>query len=86
MKKVKRDAPMKREYDFSGGVRGKYAGRYAQGTNLVRLDPEVRALFPDSGAVHRALRTLATAGRPRTKRVRKSVELAQPSRVKGTAH
>jgi hypothetical protein len=29
------------EYDFSGGVRGKYADRHARGTNVVRLDADV---------------------------------------------
>lgn len=44
------------EYDFSRGVRGKYAARYARGTNLVLLDPDVARLFPDAEAVNRALR------------------------------
>jgi hypothetical protein len=39
--------------------RGKYASRYAEGINLVRLDPDVAAVFPDSDAVNRALRALA---------------------------
>jgi hypothetical protein len=30
---------MREEYDFSGGVRGKYAERFAQGSNVVVLDP-----------------------------------------------
>lgn len=52
------------EYDFSPdqlqrGVRGKYAQRYAEGVNLVRLDPDVAAVFPDSEAVNQALRALA---------------------------
>jgi hypothetical protein len=46
------------EYDLTGGVRGKYAGRYAEGTNLVRLDPDVAKVFPDSAAVNDALRAL----------------------------
>jgi hypothetical protein len=46
------------EYDLTGGVRGKYAERYAEGTNLVRLDPDVRKVFPDSESVNRALRAL----------------------------
>jgi len=46
------------EYDFSGGIRGKYAARYAQGTNKVRLDADVAAMFPDSDAVNEALRSL----------------------------
>jgi hypothetical protein len=46
------------EYDFRGGVRGKYAARFAEGTNLVALDPDVAAAFPDSAAVNAALRAL----------------------------
>jgi hypothetical protein len=52
------DLEMREEYDFSGGVRGKYAARYAEGTNLVRLDPDVAKVFPDSAAVNDALRAL----------------------------
>ena len=47
-----------REYDFSGGVRGKYASRFAKGTVMVVLDPDVAELFPDPKAVNRALRAL----------------------------
>jgi len=46
------------DYDFSNGVRGKYAGRFAAGTNVVVLSPDVAAVFPDSEAVNEALRTL----------------------------
>jgi alpha-beta hydrolase superfamily lysophospholipase len=46
-------------YDFSGGVRGKYAARYAEGVNIVRLDPDVAAVFPDDVSVNEALRALA---------------------------
>lgn len=52
------DLEMREEYDFSSGVRGKYAARYAEGTNLVRLDPDVARVFPDSAAVNDALRAL----------------------------
>jgi hypothetical protein len=52
------DLEMREEYDFSGGVRGTYAARYAEGTNLVRLDPDVAKVFPDSAAVNDALRAL----------------------------
>ncbi len=34
------------EYDFSDGVRGKYARRDAQGTNVVVLEPDVAKAFP----------------------------------------
>lgn len=47
------------EYSLRGGVRGKYAERYAAGTNLVRLDLDVAAVFPTSDSVNRALRALA---------------------------
>jgi hypothetical protein len=54
------------EYSLRGGVRGKYAERYARGTNLVRLDPDVAAVFPDSESVNRALRALADIIHERT--------------------
>lgn len=47
---------MRAEYDFSGGIRGKYAARFAEGTNLVLLAPDVAAVFPTADAVNRALR------------------------------
>jgi hypothetical protein len=47
------------EYDLEGGERGKYADRYARGTNLVLLDADVAAMFPDSASVNRALREYA---------------------------
>ena len=49
------------EYDLSqlqGGVRGKYAQRYKQGTNLVLLDPDVADAFPTEASVNEALRLL----------------------------
>ena len=55
------------EYDFSGGVRGKYAKRYAEGTNLILLEPDLAAEFPDSRSVSRALRAyLKTRSKRRT--------------------
>jgi hypothetical protein len=49
---------MKDEYDFSKGVRGKYAKQVADGTNVVVLDPEVAKQFPTSEAVNKALRQI----------------------------
>jgi len=49
---------MRPEYDFSKGVRGKYAKRFAGGTNVVVLSPDVAAAFPDSESVNEALRSL----------------------------
>lgn len=48
------------EYDFRGGVRGKYAARYAKGSNVVVLDPDVAAKFQTSEAVNDALRKYMT--------------------------
>lgn len=47
------------EYDFSKGICGKYAERYREGTNLVKLDEDVAAIFPDAKSVNDALRALA---------------------------
>jgi hypothetical protein len=54
---------MRAEYEFSGGVRGKYARRYAQGTNVVVLEPDVAKVFPNAEAVNRSLRSLAALAR-----------------------
>ena len=50
---------MLEEYDFSGGVRGKYVSRFAQGSNVVVLDPDVAEVFADAESVNQALRALA---------------------------
>lgn len=42
------------ECDFSAGERGKYAERYAEGSNVVVLSPDVAKSFPDSESVNRA--------------------------------
>lgn len=49
---------MRREYDFTGGVQGKYVEQYGRGTNVVLLDPELAEAFPDSKSVNDALRGL----------------------------
>lgn len=46
------------EYDFSGGVRGKYTQRYRQGTNVVVLDPDVAQKFPTAREVNETLRAV----------------------------
>ena len=48
------------EYDWSKATRNPYAGRYAQGSNIVVLEPDVAALFPNSASVNEALRSLAS--------------------------
>lgn len=64
------DDEMRPEYDLSGGVRGKYFQQYQQGTNLVLLDPDVAAVFPDSTSVNEALRLLMTLARKQLERSR----------------
>jgi hypothetical protein len=58
MKVMNNDPDMLEEYDFSKGVRGKYAKRYAEGTNVVLIDPDVAEFFPDHDTVNDALRSL----------------------------
>ena len=58
---------MRPEYDFSKGVRGKYAARYASGTNIVPIDPDLQDVFPDARSVNRVLRAIAQAVRSRRK-------------------
>jgi len=55
------DDELRLEYDLSqlkGGVRGKYAQRFKEGTNLVLLDPDVAEVFLTDDAVNEALRLL----------------------------
>jgi len=52
------DDDMLPEYDFRGGVRGKYARDYGRNRNLRMLAPDLLTTFPDSESVNEALRTL----------------------------
>lgn len=56
----KGDRDMLKEYDFGQGVRGKYAQRYAEGSNVVVLPPDLAQAFPTAEAVHDALRGLVS--------------------------
>ena len=64
MKKVESEMEedeLRPEYDLSqlkGRVRGKYVERYREGINLVLLEPDVAAAFPDAKTVNEALRLL----------------------------
>ena len=69
MKKSNKDldeAEILAEYDFSEGVRGKYAARYAEGSNVVVLDPDVSKVFPNAESVNNSLRSLASIIRMQT--------------------
>ena len=68
MKVMKNDPDMLEEYDFSKGIRGKYANRYAEGTNLVLIDPDVAEFFPDHDSINEALRSLINIIKKRQKR------------------
>jgi len=52
------DAAVLAECDFAHGVRGKYALRFADGSNVVVLDPDVASAFPDSESANKALRSI----------------------------
>jgi hypothetical protein len=47
------------EYDFSRARPNKYASRYAKGSIVVTLDPDVAAVFPGAREANDALRVLA---------------------------
>jgi len=49
---------MLEEYDFSNGIRGKYAQAYKEGVNIVKIDSDIMKFFPDAKSVNEALRTL----------------------------
>ncbi|MCO5170046.1 MAG: hypothetical protein M9894_27235 [Planctomycetes bacterium] len=61
-KSTKRDELLP-EYDFRDGVRGKHARRYAEGTNVVVLEPDVAEYFPDAESVNEALRLIIRAAK-----------------------
>lgn len=63
MKTDGQEPDMRAEYDFSDGVRGKYADRFAEGSNVVVLDPDVAAEFKTRKAVNDALRAQLKNGR-----------------------
>ncbi len=70
------DPDMRPEYDFSRGIRGKYADRFKAkgGCYLVSIDLDLRSYFPDDRAVNAALHELVQKSRqePRVKACRKS--------------
>ncbi len=58
------------EYDLKSllkdGVRGKYAKKYREGTNLVLLEPEIAKAFPNEKAVNDALRLVIELNKVQT--------------------
>ena len=66
--KTKREPDMLDEYDFSNGVKGKYAKEYAQAGKFIALAPDLVAIFPDSEAVNKALWAPVNVARKATKK------------------
>lgn len=58
MKRMRKDPDMLEENDFSKAMRGKYAERYKEGTNVIIIEPDVAKYFPDHHSVNQALRSL----------------------------
>ena len=66
------DDDLRPEYDLSqlkGGVRGKYASKYREGTNLILLESDVAEVFKDNESVNEALRLLIKIAGAKYKKV-----------------
>ena len=55
-KRMANDPDLLEEYDFSNAEIGRYAKRYAEGTNVVVLEPDVAAVFKTAESVNKILR------------------------------
>jgi hypothetical protein len=55
--------PEYRREDFGQMTRGKYAARLKESSNIVVLDPDIAAAFPNAEAVNDALRGLLALAR-----------------------
>lgn len=62
-KSVEQNDEMRKEYDFTHAVRGKYADRFPRDVVMVTLAPDVAAAFPDADAVNEALRVVLKAAK-----------------------
>jgi hypothetical protein len=71
--RVRETDTMRAEYDFSGGVRGKYAKLFDRSTIAVVLEPDVARVFPTARAVNGALRRLIRAKARGTRNASKRV-------------
>jgi hypothetical protein len=70
MSSGKKTDDLRPEYDVSKlgkGVRGKYAARYREGSNVVVIDPDLTAEFPNAKAVNDALREVSSRRKAKTK-------------------
>ena len=76
---------MRPEYDFSAGVRGKHYQAYRAGTNVVLLEPDIAAVFPDSASVNHALRLLVRLAKTKGVVGDRTNQAAQPTSAKRKA-
>jgi len=79
------DSEMRMQYDFSSAVKNPFAGRFALGSNIVMIKPEIFAAFPSEEAVNDALERLMrsrakTTARGTRRRSASSVTLGASSR------
>ena len=87
MKKDKRTPKneLREEYtrsDFSGPlVRGKYAKRLREASNIVVLNPEVAVVFPNEDAVNKALQSLIAVAQATTSLTKRSSKRSKKSRA-----
>jgi len=68
------------EYDFSEGVRGKHYKGYQAGTNVVFLEADIAAVFPDSASVNQALRLLVRLSKTKAIAGSRPNKALQPTR------
>lgn len=67
---------MRAEYDFSNAIQGKHHKTYAEGTNVVLLEPDMARVFKDSASVNKALRLLIEIAHNQTQK--NAQQAAQP--------
>lgn len=80
-KQLQHEDDLRPEYDFTGGVRGKYLERYREGTNVVLLDPDVAAVFQDSAAVNETLRRLVSLAEAKAQSKRPAPRKSKPNKT-----
>ena len=82
------DDDLRPEYELSqlkGGVRGKYASKYREGTNLILLEPDVAEVFKDNESVNEALRLLIKIAYAKGEKYKKAAQPKAPADLQGSA-
>ena len=73
--------PEYKRSDFGTLVRGKYAERLIEATNVVVLDPQVAKAFPNDRAVNTALRKLLRNRKPSARPTTRSTRTRRERRA-----